>query len=161
MKHLVSLVILSLVMTITSLTSSAAERQFAQIAKLKGVESVYIGPAAMRFAGDSHFSPYHLGVFNEGIKEIRTAETIECEKQASRDSYAKIQECVNDLISRLNLELIMETYDSEDGEAVRIFSARSAQPDTDGSTPGYLLIENNDSEDYTVVFVEVVFKSDR
>lgn len=76
-------------------------RMFKDISNLPGVESVYIGPAMMRFAGTaSMLSSENDKIFSEGIKELKSVEIINC---SNADSNKKIDAAVQKIIENMVL----------------------------------------------------------
>ena len=151
MTRKLAILIVSLIMAILPATVSAAKMQrvFSEISNLPGVESTYIGPAALRLAGS--YIPFEAGMMGgvgNAIKDLRSIEVVEC---TNRKSFNEIQKFAVDLVARLSLEVIVET--TEKDETTRIFGVIPEDDGQDSNTLDGLLIEIREKGEYTLVFV--------
>ncbi len=152
MKKTFALILLSFVLAFMPVSTYAAnDRLFSEVAGLPGVESVYIGQAAMRFANQSSLSVPSLGNIRGNIKDIQSVEIIECDKSENKDSFNKVKALADNIIKELNLEIIMEATD--DGETTRIYARVPENAEAD-SALGNILIESNEEDEYSLVYVK-------
>lgn len=152
MTRKLAILIVSLIMTILPATVSAApaQRIFSEISNLPGVESTYIGPAALRLAGSYiPLDDASMGGIGSAIKSLKSIEVVECDNPKS---FNKLRKFCDGLVDSLNLEIIIES--TEDDEKTRIFGL---VPDGDGTQDGNtlegLLIETLEKGEYNLVFV--------
>lgn len=151
MTRKLAILIISLIMTIlpSTLSAASAQRILSEISNLPGVESTYIGPAALRLAGSYIPLDDSMGGIANAIKSLKSIEVVECDNPKSFD---KIRKFTDSLIDRLNLEVVIES--TEDGETTRIFGLVPEGDGTqDGNTLEGLLIETLEKGEYNLVFV--------
>ena len=151
MTRKLAILIISLLMTIlpASLSAAKMQRVFSEISNLPGVESTYIGPAALRLAGS--YIPFEagmMGTVGSAIKDLKSIEVVEC---TNRKSFKEIQKFADELVARLSLEVIVET--TEKDETTRIFGVMPEDDGQDSNTLDGLLIEIREKGEYTLVFV--------
>lgn len=152
MKKTLAFILLSLVMVFMPVCTYAAnDRLFSEVAGLPGVESVFIGQAAMRFANQSSLSAASLGNIRGSIKDVKSVEIVECDKSESIDSFKKVKALAESVIKKLNLEIIMEATD--DGETTRIYAMVPENAATDTSLDN-ILIESSEEDEYSLVYVK-------
>ena len=124
---------------------------FAEVANMPGVESVYVGPAALRLMGayatmTSGMPGVPPDLLNS-LQSIKSLEVLEC---SNPDSLAYIKATVKKIIVTNNLELIVESKDAE--ESVRIY-AYVPENSSELAPLCNLLIENSESKEYSVVYI--------
>ncbi len=150
MKKIIALVLLSLFAVMAPLAINAKEKRYlAKLAKHPEVESVYISPAAMKFAKSARISQLNAGEYTSYIKDIQSMEIINCD----HSSYfiKKLRAEAQEVIDRLGMEMIMET--KEDGDITRIY-AKMPEGDTEAKQFDSLLIENlEDDSEYNIVYI--------
>lgn len=145
MKRTFFLLIIAMMSALAPAVSFAAsERVLNEVANLPGVESTYIGPAALRFAFGVAKS--NMTGLPDGIKNMTSVEVIECSKASS---IVKIEDFVRKLLKSRNLEMIVEN--NSEGERTRIYGQ---VPDSDAATLSNILIENKEKDSYQLVYVE-------
>ena len=86
MTRKLAILIILLLMTIlpASLSAAKMQRVFSEISNLPGVESTYIGPAALRLAGS--YIPFEagmMGTVGSAIKDLKSIEVVECTDRKS------------------------------------------------------------------------------
>lgn len=150
MTRKLAILIILLLMTIlpASLSAAKMQRVFSEISNLPGVESTYIGPAALRLAGS--YIPFEagmMGTVGSAIKDLKSIEVVEC---TNRKSFKEIQKFVDELVARLSLEVIVET--TEKDETTRIFGVMPEDDGQDSNTLDGLLIEIREKGE-SLVFV--------
>ena len=124
-------------------------RMFKDISNLPGVESVYIGPAMMRFAGTaSMLSSENDKIFSEGIKELKSVEIINC---SNADSNKKIDAAVQKIIEKHGLELLLEI--SQQDETMNIYGI---VPDDGSSVISNAVIVSLGKKESSVIYIEGV-----
>lgn len=150
MKHLIASIFIALAALFSAADASAATRFFKELSGLPGVESTYIGPAALRFAS-SAISDYASisGDFDGDIKELKCIETLEC---SDNKSFGKIETFISGLVDKLSLETMIES--NEEDETTRIY-CRSKEGEAD--TIEYMLIESIEPDEYSLVFMQGQF----
>lgn len=141
--------IMALMVAVTSAEVSAAEKRvFEGVAGLPGVESVYVGPAALRMMGKSNILDGMSGVpsgLTRSLQSIKSLEVLECDNAAS---VGEIKAVIEKIVRENNLEIILET--NEDGENTRIY----AHVPSDDAPLKDLLIENREKGEYEVVYIK-------
>lgn len=144
MKRILFIVIISLVALMAHAAgSTSGERVLERLANLPGVESTYIGPAALRLAfGASKNIP---GV-PAGVKNITSVEVIDC---SNSDSIDQIKNFVRKLIKQRKFEVLVEN--KEDDEENIIYGGL---PDPNSSTLKNILIVNSEPGDYVLVYIQ-------
>lgn len=149
MKHTLLIILLSLLQALVPANLYASDnRMFSEIADLPGVESVYIGKAALRFASATILSGSNFGpISKECLKDLKSIEVIEC---SNAKSNAKIKEFINRTIRKMHLELMIENIDGE--ESNRIYGI--IPQNGDASTLSGLLIVTADEDEYTLVYIK-------
>ena len=151
MKHLIASIFIALAALFSAADASAATRFFKELASLPGVESTYIGPAALRFASSAISSI--SGDFDGDIKELKCIETLEC---SDNKSFGKIETFINGLVDKLSLETMIES--NEEDETTRIYCrSKEGEPDT----IEYMLIESIEPDEYSLVFMQGAFMTSK
>ncbi len=138
------LIILILAVAGMALACSAqSDRLFASLADMKGVQSVYVGKAALRFAKnvDVPVGGVELGGIVDDI------ESIEILQSEAPDVAPRLEKEVHAIIDRLKLDIIMEAR--EDGESVVIYGRVPESGDVLKS----IVIESRDGSEYCIVFI--------
>ena len=129
---------------------AANDRIFGEVANLPGVESVYIGPAALRLAMKSLPTEGKLvDGLGGAIRELKSVEVIECDNRKSID---KIEKFARGLIDSLSLEVIVEA--TENDEKTRIYGI--VPEGGKENTINALLIESREKDEYTLVYIRGV-----
>lgn len=153
MKRSLILFLISLIAVIAPTDIIAAEKRvFAEVANLPDVESVYVGPAALRLMGNTaNFTKSMPGMppaLLNSLKSIKSLEVLEC---YNAESTAKIKAVVKKIVEGNALELILESND--DGESTCIYA--HVPESASGNAPlCNLLIENSEEDDeYSVVYI--------
>jgi len=145
MKRILFIVFISLFALIAQAADNdtSGERVLERLANLPGVESTYIGPAALRLAfGASKNIP---GV-PAGVKNITSVEIIDC---SDSDSIDQIKNFVRKLIKQRKFEVLVEN--KEDDEENIIYGG---MPDPGSSTLKNMLIVNSEPDDYVLVYIQ-------
>lgn len=145
MKRILFIVFISLVaiMAQAADNTTSGERVLESLTNLPGVESTYIGPAALRLAyGVSKNIP---GV-PSGVKNITSVEVIESTDSESTD---KIKNFVRKLIKQRKFEVLVEN--KEDDEENIIYGG---MPDPGSSTLKNMLVVNSEPDDYVLVYIQ-------
>lgn len=145
MKRILFIVIISLVAVMAQAAdnNTSGGRVLERLANLPGVESTYVGPAALRQAyGISKNIP---GV-PSCVKNITSVEVIECTNSESTD---QIKNFVRKLIKQRKFEVLVEN--KEDGEENIIYGG---MPDPDSSILKNMLIVNSDPGEYVLVYIQ-------
>lgn len=150
MTRKLAILIILLLMTIlpASLSAAKMQRVFSEISNLPGVESTYIGPAALRLAGS--YIPFEagmMGTVGSAIKDLKSIEVVEC---TNRKSFKEIQKFADELVARLSLEVIVETTEKDE---TTLFGVMPEDDGQDSNTLDGLLIEIREKGEYTLVFV--------
>lgn len=151
MKHLIASLLIALTAIFSSVDASAASnRFFKELSTLQGVESTYIGPAALRFVSAAISDYANLSNdLDADIKELKCIETLECD---NKDSIKKIKSFVNQLVDRLSLEVMVESNDEEETNLIY------CQPKE--GEPGVIeaiLIEKIEPEEINLVYMQGQF----
>lgn len=144
MKNFVKFIILFFLLAIIPSSCAGQAKVFKSVASMPDVTSVYIGPAAMRFAQMSSVLD-HDKVAADAVKSIKSLEVIECDEQ---DRIPAVAAKAQAIIDELKLEVILETKD--DGEACVIYGLVSQKE------PEYLeslLIVSRDEDEYSLVYI--------
>ena len=81
MKNLIKTAVIIIVLTIMPASCIGQAKMFKSVASMTGVESVYIGPAAMRFAQAASVLDSDK-VSADAIKSIKSLEVIDCDEPA-------------------------------------------------------------------------------
>lgn len=146
MKRTVSLIVIALVLAISP--ALAADRVFSSLTKLPGVESAYIGPAALRLAGRSPLSDADFALAGAVVKDIKSIEIVEC---SNPETFPQLEAFSKKLVKQFNLEVLVE--DESDGETDRIYAEVPQEGEESGSL-GNLLIVSVEKNSYEMVFVK-------
>lgn len=148
MKHLIASIFIALAALFSAADASAATRFFKELASLPGVESTYIGPAALRFASSAIYASFSSDLDCD-IKELKSIETLEC---SDTKSFGKIETFISGLVDKLSLETMIES--NEEDETTRIYCrSKEGEPDT----IEYMLIESIEPDEYSLVFMQGAF----
>lgn len=143
MKRIISLFILAVVAISASVGISAEERMLEKISKLPGVESTYIGPAALRLSSSMTTSAGSVGMMKSTVKNLKSVETIECD---NTESMKKIKAYLSEVVKKLGLSLIVESRDDE--EETCIYARIS-----DTNSIDFILVENFDNEECSIQLI--------
>lgn len=152
MKRTLIIVLVSLIAFFATEDIYAAEKRvFEEVANLPDVESVYVGPAALRLAGNSAATVSGLpGMPNGLAASLKSIKSLEVLSSRNAASNTKIKAVVRKIIASKHLELIIES--KENGEATRIYAY--VPKNAEGNAPlANLLIENSDGKEYAVVYI--------
>lgn len=157
MKHTLIIILLSLLQALVPASLYASDnRMFSEIANLPGVESVYIGKAALRFASATILGNSNLGPLSKDcLKDLKSIEVIEC---SDAKSNAKIKEFINRTIRKWNLELMIENTDGD--ESNRIYGIVPQNGDNHTTLSG-LLIVTTDEDEYTLVYIKGTINAEK
>lgn len=149
MKRHYLLILLFLIVSVLTLQAqtTTTDRILSQLISLPGVEASYIGPAAIRFAGNGITPAAYTGQMSQVISGITSIEVVECSEKAT---FPKIKKFTEDLVQQLGLELMLE--DTGEDEISRIYCTPQTS-DGDIALEG-LLIESVDDDEYTLVFIK-------
>ena len=152
MKRSLILFLISLIAaTAPSDIFAAEKRVFAGVANMPGVESVYVGPAALRLMGAAATMTSGMpGVPPDLLKSLHSIKSLEVLECSNPESNAKIKAAVKKIIDTNTLELILERKDAE--ESVRIY-AYVPENSSELTPLCNLLIENSESDEYSVVYI--------
>lgn len=126
--------------------AARTERLLGELAGMNGVESVYIGKAGLRFAGNAVLSAGEVGDVGSWFSDMESIEIINCEKSSVVPQLVKKAKAI---IDRLNLEIIVETRDGD--ETTRIYGI--VPQGTDAAVLKSLLIENREPGEYSLVYI--------
>lgn len=144
MKRILFFFIISMMVVIAQAADSPSkERVLGKLASLPGVESVYIGPAALRLAAGSVNA---IPGVPSGVKDLKSVEVIQCD---NKESESQIRNFVRKLIKQRKFEEIVENV--SEGERVVIYGY---VPDTSAATLNNVLIEVSEDGEYVVVYIE-------
>jgi hypothetical protein len=144
MKRILFFFIISMMTVIVQAADSPSkERVLGKLASLPGVESVYIGPAALRLAFSSANA---IPGIPAGVKNITSVEVIDC---SNKESESQIRNFVKKLVKQRKFEEIVEN--ASEGERTVIYGY---VPDSSTSTLNNVLIENSEDGEYVLVYIE-------
>lgn len=124
--------------------AASPSRLFADVAKMRGVSSVYMGSSLMAsYSQDMHL--FGLGLYSDAVKNVKMIEVISAEDEAD---VAAVAATCNKIIDAQNLEVLVESTDGD--EVDRILFA----PPAEGSTTTESLVIISSSEDeYEVIHI--------
>lgn len=149
MKRTFSLILLSFLMAIMPVCTWADNnRLFKELSDNLDIETVYIGPAALRFAQGARLDVGDFGTIGAGIKDVKSVEIVECDKP---NYFPKIDHFLDEVVERLKLEVIVETKD--DDEATRIYAVIPEDSDKNTSLES-VLIETRDKNELSLVYLQ-------
>ena len=148
MKRTFAILIISLAMSVFSMNVFAAgKRVFGEVSKLPGVESVYIGPAALRLASSAILSENLGDGISGAIKDLKGIEVIDC---SNKKSFGKLEKFADSLVERMNLEIII---DSQDGDEMTSIYGAVPENSKDVDTIHALFIVTHDKTSFNLVYI--------
>ena len=119
------------------------ERVFKQLAKLPGVNSVYMGSGLMNMVSNVPISGH--GLYSDYVKSISQLETISADSNTK--DFENVRRIAHQIIDRMGLELLLETH--EDEESNYIFVGKSVDKDYVNT----LIIFNDEGDELSIVYV--------
>lgn len=144
MKNCMKFIVLLIVLAIFPSSCAGQAKMFKSVASMPDVTSVYIGPAAMRFAqAASVFDNDKVDA--DAVKSIKSLEVIQCDEESRiPEVAAKVQS----IIDEMKLEVLVHT--KEDGEECVIYGLVA---DKDPEYLESLLIVSHDEDEYNLVYI--------
>lgn len=124
--------------------AASSSRLFADVAKMRGVSSVYMGSSLMAsYSQDVYL--FGMGLYADAVKNVKMIEVISTEDDAD---VAAVASACNKIIDARSLEILVESTDGD--EVDRILFA----PPAEGSTTTKSLVIISSSEDeYEVIHI--------
>lgn len=144
MKNLIKTAVIIIVLLIMPASCIGQAKVFKSVASMTGVESVYIGPAAMRFAQDASVLDSDK-VSADAIKSIKSLEVIDCDEPAYIPAVA---DEAQKIINELKLDVILET--KEEDEECTIYGR---VPEENADYIESLLIVSREEDSFSLVYI--------
>lgn len=121
-------------------------RLFSSIAKEEGVTSVYAGSSLMEYcSGNLNLLGY--GINADAIEKVDVLEIISFDSEVAAD-FKSLCEQANDIVGKLNLEMLMESHDEDEGKYIYV-----AKPtDNKEYCERFIIVTYND-EEYRAIHV--------
>ena len=144
MKNLIKTAVIIIVLLIMPASCIGQAKVFKSVASMTGVESVYIGPAAMRFAQAASVLDSDK-VSADAIKSIKSLEVIDCDAPAYIPAVA---DEAQKIINELKLDVILETKE-EDEECTNY----GRVPEENADYIESLLFVSREEDSFSLVYI--------
>ncbi len=145
MKSIFKTAVLVIVLLIMPASCIGQAKMFKSVASMPDVTSVYIGPAAMRFAQVSSVLDNDK-VAADAVKSIKSLEVISCDETKRIPAVAAQAQKI---IDEMKLDVILETRD--DGEVCVIYGHISE--DNPEYLESLLIVSREDDDEYNLVYI--------
>lgn len=127
-----------------ALPAAAQNRLFRDVAKIKGVTSIYISKAALKMgAATSNSFNVHDKDYSKSLKRLDGIEIIQCDKKSI---ISDVQKACHDILDGSQRDLLMEIID--DTERVSLY----ARIGDDGRMADDMILEVDENDEYTVIY---------
>lgn len=148
------LIVMVAVLAIASHLGAFAQNKllFKDLSGLPGVESIYIGPAMLRFATSGDMISKDT-IFNHAVRELKSVEVINC---TAPSSEKKILDYVSRIIDGNNLEMLLEINSNK--EMIKIYGI---VPPQGTSVLKSALIIARERDGLSVVYIEGIIDIDK
>lgn len=120
------------------------ERVFKQLAKLPGVNSVYMGSGLMSMMSEVPISGY--GLYNDYVKSLSQLETITAD--SGTKDIEGVRRTAFQIIDRMGLETLLETH--EDDEANYIYVGKPVENEYIDT----MVIFNDEGDELSIVYIK-------
>lgn len=144
MKNLIRTIVIVLALAVMPASCVGQAKMFKSVASLPDVTSVYIGPAAMKFANAASVVEGDK-MSAEAIKQIKSLEVIDCDNKASIP--AAVEEA-RKIIDGMKLDVILESVDDDD---ITVIYGRT--PEDDSQYIESILIESRSADSFSLVYI--------
>lgn len=140
MKKYILIVLASLI----PLCLFSQERVFKQLAKLPGVNSVYMGSSLMSMISGDAISGY--GLYSDYVKSISQLETVSADSNTK--DLENVRRIAHQIIDNMGLETLLETH--EDNDANYIFVGKPVKDEYVDT----MVIFNDEGDGLSIVYIK-------
>jgi len=144
MKNVIRIIAVLMAFLVLPTSCIGQAKMFKSVASMSDVSSVYIGPAAMKFAKAASAFDNDM-IASEAIKQINSLEVIDCDVKSRIPAVA---EEVEKIITGMNLDVILETKDEDD-----VCIIYGHIPEDKSEYLESVLIESRSEDSYSIVYI--------